>query len=137
MLRYRILDRSPNISVAIEVVLPNTITELNCSLNLSSAIGEEQQRCPMTGSTLDTTLKCNTEYWVTMTVSNDCGSDDTTITILREGTISFSITNFQYEGFVYRTALLVVALHFSEYSLLVSLPSAFATIDTTFVLWVS
>ena len=35
--------------------------------------------------TLNTTLSCDTEYWVMGTVSNDCGSADVTITIPPQG----------------------------------------------------
>ena len=96
MLQYRVLDRSPNISVALDFTLPATITELSCTLNLSSAIGDELRECPMTERSLDTTLNCSTEYLVTMTVSNGCGSDDTNITIPPQGKCNVGIINFQY-----------------------------------------
>ena len=56
----------------------NIVTELRYNLNVFSSSGLELQ---VLERTMNTTLSCNTQYWVTTTVSNDCGSNNVTVTI--------------------------------------------------------
>ena len=85
MLRWTVFEKITNVSIVIEFKLPedNIVTELTYNLSVFSSSGLELQ---VLERTLNTTLSCNTQYWVTGTVSNDCGSNNVTVTIPPQGT---------------------------------------------------
>ena len=84
MLQWQIIEGFPNISIVIEFNIPedNIVTKLSYSLSVFSSLGLELQ---VLERSLNTTLSCDTKYWVIGTVSNDCGSDNVTVTIPPQG----------------------------------------------------
>lgn len=79
----------PNVSVLIVVNEMQGVVPLKYELNVSSSGGCALQECPMLLSpgqrTLTVTLMDGVDYNATLVVSNDCGSDSTTISIQPEG----------------------------------------------------
>jgi len=90
MLCWTVFDTTPNVSIVIEFKTPedNVITELNYNLSVFSSSGLELQ---VLERTLNTTLSCDTQYWVMGTVSNDCGSANVTITIPPQGKYNLNV----------------------------------------------
>ena len=84
MLCWTVFENIPNVSIVIEFKMPedNIVTELRYNLSVFSSSGLELQ---VLERTLNTTLSCNTQYWVTGVVSNDCGSNNVTVTIPPQG----------------------------------------------------
>ena len=90
MLQLHVLEEYPNISIVIKFDIPedHIVTELSYNLSVFSSFGLELQ---VLNSSLNATLCCDTEYWVIGTVSNDCGSDNITVTIPPQGKYSLCI----------------------------------------------
>ena len=86
MLQYFIINTScPSVSVLIQIDEIQHISTLTYKLNVSSSVGCALQECPMLLSPgqriLTVTLTDGVNYTATLVISNDCGSDSTTIQI--------------------------------------------------------
>lgn len=100
MLRWTVFDTTPNVSIVIEFKTPedNVITELNYNLSVFSSSGLELL---VLERTLNTTLSCDTQYWVMRTVSNDCGSANVTITIPPQGKYDLNVVLCSFSHMYY------------------------------------
>ena len=88
-LQYFIRSREscPNISVLIQVDEIADVATLTYELNVSSSDGCVLEECPMLlapGERVPITLLDDENYTATLEVSNDCGSNSTTI-LIQEG----------------------------------------------------
>ena len=81
-------ESCPSISVLIQIAEIEDIATLTYELTVSSAAGCALQECPMLlnpGQRILTLVLLNgTDYNATLEVSNDCGSNSTTI-LIQEG----------------------------------------------------
>lgn len=79
----------PRPSIRVRFGEVQSILGLTYKLSISSSVGCALMECPMVLSTeekdLNFTLNDNVIYTVTLTVSNECGSDNITVTIQPEG----------------------------------------------------
>ena len=82
-------ETCPNVSVLILIDEAQEVVPLTYKLNVSSSDGCVLQECPtLLGpgqKTLIVTLMDGEDYNATLVVSNNCGSDSTTISIQPEG----------------------------------------------------
>ena len=92
MLQYYVImgnESYPNVSVLILINETQGVVPLTYELNVYSSDGCVLQECPMLlnpgQKTLTVTLMDGEDYNATLVVSNDCGSDSTTIPIQPEG----------------------------------------------------
>ena len=78
-------ENCPNVSVTIEIEEIIDVAPLTYELNVSSSAGCALQECPMLLSpgerNLNMTLLDGVNYTAMLTVSNDCGSGSTTVSI--------------------------------------------------------
>ena len=129
MMQYVINNQSicPNVSVTIKFNETKGIG-LIYKLTVSSSAGCALQECPMVLSpkerTLNITLSVGVNYTVTLVVSNDCGSDSTTVLIQPQGNLRVVFTqlfpSITSEDVLWQCCPYTAYLHSSLY---VSIPS--------------
>jgi len=82
------MDLCPRPSIRVRFGELQSIVGLMYKLNISSSMGCALEECPMALSTeekyLNFTLNGNDNYTVTLIVSNECGSDNISVTIQPE-----------------------------------------------------
>ena len=82
-------ENCPNVAVLFVIHEVQDVVPLNYELNVSSSDGCALQECPMLLSPGErirsVTLMNDVEYIATLVVSNDCGSDSTTVAIQPQG----------------------------------------------------